>query len=93
MFVYCNTEDSPRTIGEVICKANFVEKNMKSWILKDEGDSCVIEANSNGHCVAIVYCVGDSVVGIEIDNNCASKVVEPLIEKYNFENLKWLISK
>ncbi len=93
MFVYCSTRDSPRTIGKVICRANSVEKNKNSWVIKDEGESCVIEATSNGHCVAIVYCVGDSVVGIEIDNNCASKVVEPLIEKYSFENVKWLLSK
>ncbi|MCW3998003.1 MAG: hypothetical protein NWF10_05470 [Candidatus Bathyarchaeota archaeon] len=93
MFVYCNTKDSPRTVGEVVCRANFVEDSDRSWIIRNEGDSCVIKANSNGHCVAVVYCVGDSVVGIEIDDNCASKVVEPLIEKYSFEKVKWLLSK
>jgi hypothetical protein len=92
MFVYCSTKDSPRTVGEVICRANFVEKYKSSWIIRDEGDSCVIEAISNGHCVAVVYCVGDLVVGIEIDDNCGSKVVEPLIEKYSFENVKWLLN-
>lgn len=92
MFVYCNTKDSPRTVGELICRANSVEKNKTSWVIKDDDDSCFIEATSNGHCVAVVYCVGDSVVGIEIDNNCASKVVEPLIEKYSFENVKWLLT-
>ena len=93
MFVYCNTTDSPRTVGEIICRANSVEKNRKSWILKDSGDSCVIEANTNGFCVRVVYCVGDSVVGIEIDNHCSSRVIELLIEKYSFEKVKWLFSK
>ena len=90
MFVYCNTMDSPRTVGDIICRANFVESSERSWIIKDEGESCVIEANSNGYCVAVVYCVGDLVVGIEIDDNCASKIIESLIEKYSFENVKWL---
>jgi len=92
MFVYCNTKDSPKTVGEAICKANFIEDSGRSWIISDDGDSCVIKTNSNEKCVAIVYCVGDLVVGIEIDDNCASKVVEPLIEKYSFENVKWLLN-
>ena len=93
MFVYCSTKDSPMTVGELICRANSLGENKHSWLIKGEGDSCFIEAASNGHCVAVVYCVGDSVVGVEIDNDCASNVVEPLIEKYNFENVKWLLSK
>ena len=92
MFVYCKTENSPNTVGETICRANFVKNSDRSWFIRDEGDSCVIEATSNGHCVAVVYCVGDSVVGIEIDDNCVSEVVEPLIEKYSFENVKWLLN-
>jgi len=91
MFVYCNTKDSLRTVGEVVCRANSV-KNGRSWIISGEGESFVIKANSDGQCVAVVYCVGDLVVGIEIDDDCASKVVEPLIEKYDFENVKWMLN-
>ena len=93
MFVYYNTKDSPRIVGKVVCRANFMKNSRRSWIISDEGDSCIIKTNSNDHCVAVVYCVGDSVVGIEIDDNCASKVVEPLIKEYNFENVKWLSDK
>ena len=92
MFIYCCTKDSAKTLGELICRSNSVENNKISWLIKDEGDSCVIEVASNGHCVAIVYCVCDSVVGVEIDSSCASKIVEPLIEKYSFENVKWLLT-
>lgn len=90
MFIYCSTKDSAKTVGELICRATSVENNKISWLVKDEDDSCVIEATCNGHCVAVVYYVGASVVGIEIDDNCASKVVEPLIENYGFEKVKWL---
>ena len=93
MFVYCNTKDSPRIVGAVVCRANFVEDSEWSWIISDEGEFCSIQTNSKDHCVAIIYWVGDSVVGIEIDNKCASKVIEPLIELYGFEKVKWLLSK
>lgn len=66
MFVYCDTNDSPRTVAELICRADFVENIKTSWQFKDEDDSCVIESTSNGHCVAVVYCVGDSVVGMRL---------------------------
>ena len=92
MFVYCSTKDSPKVVGEEICRANFVKDSGRSWIISSEGESCIIKTNSNDHCVAVVYWVGDSVVGIEIDDNCASKIVEPLIEKYSFENVKWLLN-
>jgi hypothetical protein len=92
MFVYCNTKDSPRIVGEAVCRANFVKDSGRSWIICDEGDSCVIKTNSNDLCVAVVYYVSNLVVGIEIDDECASKVVEPLIEKYSFENVKWLLN-
>ena len=92
MIVYCNAKDSPKLVGEVICRANFVDGSAQTWIVKDGGDFCTIEINSESLCVAVVYSVGDSVVAIEIDDNCASKVVEPLIEKYSFENVKWLLN-
>ncbi len=92
MFVYCKTENSPNIVRETICRANFVKNSDRSWVIRDEGDLCIIEANSNGHCVAVVYYVGDLVVGIEVDDNCASEIIEPLIEKYSFENVKWLLN-
>ena len=91
MFIYCNTKDSPKTIGEVICRENF--EGEKNWKLNDEGEFYTINVNSATDCVAIVYSVSNLVVGIEIDEDCVSKVIEPLIGKYGFENVKWLLSK
>ena len=91
MFIYCNTKDSPKIVGAVICRANFVDGGERSWKVNEEGDFCAIEINSKSGCVAVVYSVGGSVVGVEIDDDCASKVIEPLIEKYGFENVKWLL--
>ena len=90
MFIYCNTKDSHKIVGEAICRANFVDGGERSWKVNEEGDFCTIEINSKSSCVAVVYSVGDSVVGVEIDDDCASKVIEPLIEFYGFERVKWL---
>lgn len=88
MFIYCNTKDSPKTIGEAICKANF--EGEENWKLSDEGEFYTINVNSSTNCVAVIYSVSNLVVGIEIDSDCASKAIEPLMENYGFENVKWL---
>jgi hypothetical protein len=93
LFIYCNTKDSPIKVGEAICRSNFVNDSKQSWIVNDNGNFCSIEFNSTSHCVAVVYLVSDSVIGIEIDDQCASKVIEPLIEIYGFEKVKWLAAK
>ena len=92
MFIYCNTKDSPKIVGDAICRANFVNGGELSWKVNEGGDFCTIEINSKSGCVAVVYSVGDSVVGVEIDDDCVSEVVEPLIEIYGFEKVKWLTS-
>jgi hypothetical protein len=91
MFIYCNTEDSPKTVGKLLCKANCDNENY-SWKVKDEGEFYTINDSSKIDCVAVIYSVSSLIVGIEIDDNCASKVVELLMEKYSFENVKWLVS-
>lgn len=91
MFIYCSTEDSPKTVGELLCKANFDNEN-HSCRVKDEGEFYTINNSSKTDCVAVVYSVSSLIVGIEIDDNCASKVVELLMEKYSFEKVKWLVS-
>ncbi len=93
MFIYCKTKDSPKNVGDEICRENFVEDSAHLWLIKDEGDFFSIMINSESRCVAIVCSISDSVVGIEIDTNCASKVIETLIKLYGFENVKWLLTK
>lgn len=91
MFIYCNTKDSPKTIGEAICRENF--EGEENWKLNDEGEFYTINVNSATDCVAVVYSISNLVVAIEIDEDCASKVIEPLMKNYGFENVKWLSHK
>lgn len=91
--IYCKTSDGSKKVGELICKANSEEKT--EWLLKDEcdEDSWIIETNCKKSPNAMVYSISNSVVVIEADDECASKVIEPLMGKYGFENVKWLLSK
>ncbi len=90
MFIYCCTDESPKIVGETICRANLVEGEDNSWKVSDEGEFCTININASANCIAVVYSVSNLVVGIEIDDDCATKVIEPLMENYGFENVKWL---
>jgi hypothetical protein len=78
-------------VGEAICKANFIGDKRHSWVVDADGESCCIETDSRA--CAVVYLIGDSVVGVEADDNCACKIIEPLIEIYGFEKVKWLGAK
>lgn len=80
-------------VGEAICKANFVDGSKSSWIVKNEGDFCSIENSCKNSSTELVYSIGGSVIGVEIDDECASKVIEPLIDIYGFEKVKWLATK
>ena len=43
MWVYCQTTDDPKEVGEYICESNFVEEcdDKKSRVFKDENeDNC-----------------------------------------------------
>lgn len=93
MIVYCNTKDSPKTVGEAICRAYFDEGQENSWKVNDEGEFFTIETMPKNACLAVVYRIGSFVLGVEVDDNCAYKIIEPLIEIYGFEKVKWLSTK
>ena len=94
--IYCKTSDGPKNVGKLLCRTNSVQdKNENySWIVnKTEDDSWIIETNCNQSPDGIIYRIGNEVVCIEVDDNCAPKVIEPLIEKYGFDNIKWLLTQ
>jgi len=42
--------------------------------------------------VALVYRAGDTVVLGEISDDLVPNFMDPLLEKYGFDNIKWVIS-
>lgn len=97
IWVYCKTVDNPKDVGKYICRSNssqdFSEK--KSRIVKDrnEDDCWLIECDGQNETSAMIYRIGREIVVIEIDDNCGSNVIEPLMKKYGFDNVKWLLTK
>lgn len=89
--IYCKTVDGPKRVGVLLCKANLVGEKAK-WILRDEceEDFWVIETKCEKSPDLIVYQIGNSVVVVEVDDECASEVIEPLMDYYGFKNVKWL---
>ena len=97
IWVYCKTTDKPKEVGEYICKSNFGrgDNYIESKVMKDEieEDCWLIETKSQNETSAMVYKIGNEVVAVEIDDDCAINVIEPLMKKYGFTNVKWLLTK
>jgi hypothetical protein len=102
LWFYVKTNDDPKIVGEIVCSANIAvgkhPGDLYSWILevgKDEPGYWVIKGKYQGLKdlteIGIVYRLGDAVVLSEIDDDLAPDFVNPLITKYGFDNVKWLV--
>ncbi len=95
IWIYCQTTDDPKEVGEYICKSNLSREDsfLEPRVTKDEEDCWLITANPKNETSAMVYRIGDEIVVIEIDDECAPTVIELLLKKYGFANVKWLLAK
>jgi len=102
IWFYVKTNDDPKVVGEVVCVFNYAEgihpNDQYSWILqegRDETGYWEIKGKYAGLKdlteIGLVYRIGDTVVLSEIDNDFAPNVIAPLITKYGFDNVKWLV--
>jgi hypothetical protein len=84
-------------VGENICKSysNRVDNEFELCFTKDENeeDCWLLETNTKNETSAMVYRISPEIVVIEIDDDCATNVIEPLMKKYGFANVKWLLTK
>ena len=97
IWIYCQTADSPKEVGDYICKFNSSQEDtgFEFRVTKDENekDCWLLEANTKNEASAMVYRISEEIVVIEIDDDCATNVIEPLMKKYGFANVKWLATK
>ena len=91
--VYCKTLNDSKKVAELICKANSGEK--VRWLLRGECEenSWIIETNCKESPDVMVYQIINSEVATEVDEECVTKIIEPLMALYGFENIKWLTRK
>ncbi len=102
IWFYVKTDDDPKVVGDIVCAFNYTEgkhpEDKYSWIIevgKDEPGYWDIKGKYAGLKdlteIGIVYRIGDSVVLAEIDDNLAPAFIDPLISKYGFNNIKWIV--
>jgi len=95
VFIYCKTSDDLKQVGQLICTENTVTgKDDHSWRTEESDDDCyAIHTSCNKNTAAIMSQISNNVICIETDDNCATKIIEPLIKKYGFNQVKWLLTK
>jgi hypothetical protein len=103
IWFYVKTPEEPKVVGETVCAFNYMQgkhpEDKYSWIIepgRDEPDYWEIKGKyeplKDLTEIAIVYRIGDTVVLAEIDDALAPNFLDPLITKYGFENIKWLVA-
>jgi len=103
MWFYVKTAQDPKTVGEVVCAYNVFEdahpKGKYSWIMergKDEEEYWQImgkyEDLKELNNVALVQRAGDSVVLGEVNDDLVPNFMNPLLEKYGFDNIKCVVA-
>jgi hypothetical protein len=103
LWFYVKTSDDPKVVGETVCTFNYTEGkhpgDKYSWIIEADQDELGYWKIRGKYAalkdlteIAIVYRIGDTVVLSEIDDALAPNFADPLIAKYGFESVKWLIA-
>lgn len=103
IWFYVKTDSDPRAVGQIVCDFNFIQgqhpEDKYSWIIeegKDEPGYLIIKGKyaplKDLSVICTVYRIGDTVVFSEINDNLAPNFADPLITKYGFKNVRWLVA-
>jgi hypothetical protein len=97
------TAEEATVVGEVVCAFNVFEdshpKGKYTWVMeKGVGDEEYWEIKGKYEAlgelttIALVYREGDTVVLGEVNDDLVPNFLAPLLQKYGFDNLKWIVS-
>jgi hypothetical protein len=103
IWFYVKTSDNPKIVGDTVCAFNIFEdahpKGKYSWILEEgKGEEQYWQIKSKYEDskdltnVALVYRSGDAVVLGEINDDLVPNFMDPLLEKYSSENIRWIVT-
>jgi CTP:phosphocholine cytidylyltransferase-like protein len=102
MWFYVKTTDSPKTVGDIVCAANVFEdqhpKGKYSWIMQQASEEETWQIRGKYEQikdltnVAVVYRAGDTIVLGEVNDDFVPNFLDALLEKYGFDNLKWIVA-
>jgi hypothetical protein len=100
---YVKTEDNPKTVADVVCAFNLYQgehpEDKYSWVAEfkktAEDEYWEIKGKyaplKDLTLIGLTYKVGDTVVLSEVDDNLAENFSDPLLAKYGFDNVKWIV--
>jgi hypothetical protein len=100
---YVKTNDDPKTVADVVCEFNFYQgehpEDKYSWVTerKESGGEEYWEIKGKYAplkeltLIGLAYRMGDAVVLSEVDDDLAANFLDPLMNKYGFDNVKWMI--
>ena len=102
IWFYVKTNDSPKSVGEVVCNFNSYQgehpEDKYTWIMETgKGPEEYWEIKGKYDplkdlaLIGIAYRIGDTVVLSEIDDDLTPNFLDPLLEKYGFDNVKWIV--
>ena len=103
IWFYVKTSDDPKVVGDIVCsfqlllKANILEISILGLWKLGKMSLATGKSKANMHAlkdlteIGIVYRIGDTVVLSEIDDDLAPDFLDPLITKYGFDNVKWIV--
>jgi len=97
------THESPKMVGEVVCAFNYTRgehpEDEYSWIVQERRSGTEeyweIKSKYSGLkdmvSMGFAYRKGDTVILSDVDDRFAPNFLDPLLEKYGFENVKWIV--
>jgi hypothetical protein len=97
------TNQTPDVVAQVVCSFNTFDEETPNgkcvWsIEKGEGVEeywkilSKYQRQKTVSCVSLVYCEGDTVVLGEVADEVLPNFLAPLLAKYGFDNLKWIVA-
>jgi hypothetical protein len=102
IWFYVKTNENPKSVGDVVCSFNFYQgehpEDRYTWITeKGKGEEEYWEIKGKYDplkdltLIGLAYRIGDTVVLSEVDDDLAPNFLDPLLEKYGFDNVKWIV--
>jgi hypothetical protein len=97
------TAQTPSVVADVVCAFNTFEEETPNgkcvWVVeKGKGTEeywqilSTYEKIKDVVCVALVYLEGDTVVLGEVADEVLPNFLAPLLAKYGFDNVKWIVA-
>ncbi len=100
---YVKTTDNPKTVSDIVCNFNFYQgehpEDKYSWIAEPKKEDGEEYWEIKGKyaplkdltLIGLAYRAGDTVVLSDVNDDLAENFLDPLLQKYGFDNIKWIV--